>query len=60
MSDALVFSLRVRNAVLESLIAAGRAYKEALDQINGDRPVTFTSAHLRLLKALDRAQEVIE
>jgi hypothetical protein len=35
----------------------GRAYKEAVDQIGGERPVTFASAHLRLLKALDRAQE---
>jgi hypothetical protein len=35
----------------------GRAYKEGVDQIEGERPVTFASAHLRLLKALDRAQE---
>jgi hypothetical protein len=29
----------------------------AVDQIDGERPVTFASAHLRLLKALDRSPE---
>ena len=45
------------NAALKSLTTASCVYKKAADQINGERPVTFASAHLRLLKALDRAQE---
>jgi len=60
LSDALTSSLRSKNAALESLIAASRAYKDAIDQISGVRPPTFASAHLRLLKALDRAQELLE
>lgn len=60
LTDALTSSLRSRNAALESLIAASRAYKEAVDQINGVRPATFASAHLRLLKASDRARELLE
>jgi hypothetical protein len=60
IAEALKKTLRARNAALHDLIRVGRTYKAAVDKIDGQRPPEFPSAHVHLLKALDRAQELLE